>query len=257
MLSWANEYDGVVAMLKAMGIPERRQKCRELTRRYYRDVLSREEMLERNISHFLLPSTVLLDAGCGADLPLLSRYGPKVSLGIGVDLYPPTVQVNGHIRVVVGNLEELPLQSESVDVVISRSVFEHIEKPVQVFREINRVLRPKGKLIFTTPNKYYYSCLIARFTPESAKDYYFKKVFGEIPYDHFPVYYRANTEKAFRRFSAAAKFRLEKVEPIRHHPYYLMFSPLLFRMGILYDRFITALRLRWLQSNWLVVMQKE
>jgi SAM-dependent methyltransferase len=240
-----------------MGIPERRDKCRKLIGKYYRDVPSREQMLEQNISDLLLPSTVLLDAGCGADLPLLSRYGPKVSLGIGVDLCPPSVKANGRIRTIVGNLEELPLQAGSIDLVISRSVFEHIENPVRVLREINRVLRPKGKLIFTTPNKYYYSCLIARLTPESAKDYYFKKVFGEIPYDHFPVYYRANTEKAFRKFSAVAKFRLEKVEPIRHHPYYLMFSPLLFRLGILYDRFITALRLRWLQSNWLVVMQKE
>jgi len=240
-----------------MDITERRHKCRELIRKYYRDVPSREKMLERNISDLLLPSTVLLDAGCGADLPLLSRYGSKVSLGIGVDLCPPSVQANGHIRPIVGNLEELPLQAGSIDLVISRSVFEHIENPVRVFREINRVLRPKGKLIFTTPNKYYYSCLIARLTPESAKDYYFKRVFEELPYDHFPVYYRANTEKAFRKLSTAAKFRLEKIEPIRHHPYYLMFSPLLFRLGILYDRLITALGLKWLQSNWLVVMRKE
>lgn len=209
------------------------------------------------MADLLQPSTVLLDAGCGDDLPLLLRYGPKVSLGIGVDLCPPSIKVNGHIRAIVGNLEQLPLQAGSVDVVISRSVFEHVENPLRVLREINRVLRPKGKLIFTTPNKYYYSCLIARLTPEPAKDYYFKKVFGALPYDHFPVYYRANTEKAFRKLSAGAKFRLQKVEPIRHHPYYFMFSPLLFRLGILYDRLITALGLRWLQSNWLVVMHKE
>ena len=50
---------------------------------------------------------------------------------------------------------------------------------------------------------------------------------------------------------------LARLEPIRHHPYYFMFSPLLFRVGMLYDWIITALRVDALQSNWLVVMKKD
>lgn len=240
-----------------MGMIERRRKCRELIRRYYQDVPSREELLDRAISDVLLPDHVLLDAGCGADLPLLTQYGPKVSQAIGVDLCAPSVPLPPRTSVIVGNLETLPLRAASVDVLISRSVLEHLENPVAVFREFSRVLRAKGRLIFTTPNKYYYSCLLARLTPERLKAYYFRTVFGEDAYDNFPVHYRANTVAAFQKLADEAQFKFERVEPIRHYPYYLMFSPLLFRLGIFYDLTITALGLDGLQSNWLVVMERD
>lgn len=240
-----------------MGMSERRRKCRELMKRYYRDVPSREEILDGAISGVLGPSDVLVDAGCGVDVPLLAQYGPKASLAIGIDVCPPIVKVPSRSYVVVGNLESMPLGTSSVDLVISRSVMEHLDRPVSVFEEIRRILRPGGRLVFTTPNKFYYSCLIARLLPDRAKDAYFRNVFGEDGYDSFPVYYRANSVRAFRRLADAVGFEIEQLQPIRHYPYYLMFSPLLFRVGMLYDWLITELGLRWLQSNWLVVMRKR
>lgn len=228
-----------------------------MIQRYYGDVPTREELLDRAIGARLRPSDVLLDAGCGADVPLLTQYGAKVALAIGVDLCPPTVELAPPLSVMLGDLERLPLSAESVDLVMSRSVFEHLAHPLAVLREFKRVLRPGGALVFTTPNKYYYSCLVARVTPLWLKAAYFKRVFGEDAYDYFPVHYRANTRKAFRRLAGAAQLRLVHVESVRHYPYYLMFSPVLFRLGVLYDWVITALGLEWLQSNWLVVMEKR
>ena len=46
----------------------------------------------------------------------------------------------------------LPYPDDSFDCVISFQVIEHIKDDVQFVREINRVLRPNGKLILTTPN---------------------------------------------------------------------------------------------------------
>jgi hypothetical protein len=37
--------------------------------------------------------------------PLLARYGPKVSLAVGVDLCPPTVAVPPRSAMMVANLE--------------------------------------------------------------------------------------------------------------------------------------------------------
>ena len=240
-----------------MGIDERRRRCRELIRRYYKDVPTREELLDGAISERLHASTVLLDAGCGSDLPLLARYGPNAAVAVGVDLSAPSVPRPPHTHPIVGDLGALPLHSGSVDLLISRSVLEHLENPVSAFAEFSRVLRPKGTLVCTTPNKYYYSSLIARLIPESVKAQYFRSVFGEDAYDHFPVHYRANTVKAFRELARTSRLSLLRVEPIRHYPYYLMFSPLLFRLGMLYDWLITAWRLDALQSNWLVVMEKD
>ena len=240
-----------------MSMGARRQKCRELIRRYYHDVPSREEILDETISGVLRPHHVLLDAGCGSDLPLLKQYEARTALAVGLDLETPRLRPEGRVRVLVSDLGQIPLASNSVDVIISRSVVEHLENPIHVFQELHRVLRSRGKIVFTTPNKYYYSCLIARLVPESAKAYYFRRVFGEDAYDYFPVHYRANTPRAFRRIAGALGFRIHKVEAIRHYPYYFVFSPLLFRLGTLFDRFITRWKLDGLQSNWLVVMEKE
>jgi SAM-dependent methyltransferase len=234
----------------------RRQRCRDLLHRYYGDVPSREELFERTLAGLLDPTQRLLDAGCGADFPFVKHYGPRVGFALGVDRCPPKVVVEKPAHVLVADLEQLPLDGDRFDLVISRSVVEHLEHPQPVFRELARVLRPGGKLVFTTPNKFYYSCLIALITPESLKARYFRTVFGADAYDYFPVRYRANTRRALRRMAAAAGLRVLRLEGVRHYPYYLMFSPLLFRAGILYDRVVTRLGLQSLQSTWLVVMEK-
>ncbi|MEW5978002.1 MAG: methyltransferase domain-containing protein [Acidobacteriota bacterium] len=239
-----------------MNIEMRRAVCRKLMHRYYSDVPTRAELLERELEGILKLDQVLFDAGCGAEIPLLKRYADQVSLALGADLCAPTLHWPKAFPV-VANLEQLPFRSAFVDVTVSHSVFEHLEDPGRVFKELGRISRPGAKLVFTTPNKYYYSCLVALLIPESVKALYFRTVFGEDAFDHFPVRYRANSLRRFRQLARTGGFRLLKVEPIRHYPYYLMFSPLLFRLGIVYDWTITRLRLKWLQSNWLVVMEKE
>lgn len=114
-----------------------------------------------------------------------------------------------------------------------------------------------GRIVFTTPNKYYYSCVIAWLAPEPLKRRYFARVFGADAYDHFPVRYRANSRTAFVRLARRTGLALVRVEAVAHYPYYLMFSPLLFRLGMLYDRIVERLRADTLKSTWLVVMEKR
>lgn len=49
------------------------------------------------------------------------------------------------------DLEALTLDDDSVDVVITQDVLEHVFHPDRVLREVHRVLRPGGAHIFTTP----------------------------------------------------------------------------------------------------------
>jgi SAM-dependent methyltransferase len=242
--------------MKIFDVEARRYKCRQLVHKYYSNVPTREELLEKAVDKFVAPKTCLLDAGCGETLPLVRKYHNSVGLVVGVDLCALQADASQPFHLMRANLESLPFASCSFDLVVSHSVFEHLEKPDRVFEEIRRVLRPQGKLIFTTPNKYYYSCIIARLLPFRLKDLYMQTVFGEDSYDHFPVYYRANTKSAFNLLAKKTGFNLTTISPILHYPFYLMFSPTLFRVGMLYDWITTRFGLDFLQSNWLVVMER-
>lgn len=58
---------------------------------------------------------------------------------------------SGYTNVVfkVGRMEDLPLEDECIDVVISNCVINHARDKLAVFQEVIRCLRPGGKLIVT------------------------------------------------------------------------------------------------------------
>jgi len=78
---------------------------------------------------------------------------------------------------ILGDARKIPLDSNSIDFVIAKSLFEHITEPWKSINEINRILKPNGILYFhmpfllrvhASPNDYY------RFTEDGLK-YHLKK----------------------------------------------------------------------------------
>lgn len=55
--------------------------------------------------------------------------------------------------------KRLPFEDESFDFAVLQEVFEHLENPAHVVREFNRILKPGGHWVLTTPNS---SCLRSR-----------------------------------------------------------------------------------------------
>jgi len=49
------------------------------------------------------------------------------------------------------NLEALTFESDSLDLIISSDIMEHVRKPWKAFEEIHRVLKPGGKHVFSIP----------------------------------------------------------------------------------------------------------
>jgi len=65
---------------------------------------------------------------------------------INVDYYN-----NKYADKLVNLNEKLPYQSESIDLIYSDNVFEHIQNFLQLMQECNRVLKPNGTLIIKVP----------------------------------------------------------------------------------------------------------
>jgi len=104
----------------------------------------------------------VLDVGCGDAylLYLISQKSSSIQL-YGVDAEPLGValasqQLAQHERsasIVAGSAYSLPFPSCSFDVVTSADVIEHLENPEQSLQEIHRVLRDRGLLLLSTPNR--------------------------------------------------------------------------------------------------------
>ena len=85
----------------------------------------------------------------------LTRAGYSVcGLDLAPDRFEGVCRREG-LTVKEVNFEEepLPFADDAVDVVVFNEVFEHLRvNPIFTFREINRVLRPQGTLLLSTPN---------------------------------------------------------------------------------------------------------
>jgi SAM-dependent methyltransferase len=106
----------------------------------------------------LRPGEVVLDLGSGAGFDALLAAHSVGERGhvIGVDMTDAMLEKAranaraGGFRNVEfrkGTIEELPLEDESVDVVISNCVINLSPEKDRVFREASRVLRPDGRLM--------------------------------------------------------------------------------------------------------------
>jgi SAM-dependent methyltransferase len=103
------------------------------------------------------PGAVVLDLGCGAGTDLLiaaQMTGPEGHV-IGVDMTRSMLDQAAASAKEMGLasvelheslIEELPLEAASVDVVISNGVIDLVPDKEAVFDEIDRVLRPGGRL---------------------------------------------------------------------------------------------------------------
>jgi SAM-dependent methyltransferase len=103
------------------------------------------------------PGAVVLDLGCGTGTDLLiaaQMTGPTGGV-IGVDMTPAmlerahaSAQQMGfqNVRLHESLIESLPLEDASVDIVISNGVIDLVPDKDAVFDEIDRVLRPGGRL---------------------------------------------------------------------------------------------------------------
>jgi len=137
------------------------------------DGLTPEELFPHDQDHYggLAANDVLAErAGIGKDTRvadfcaglggpsryLAHRYGADVT---GIELTPARVKgaeeltrrvgLQHRVRVIEGNAMQVPLEANSIDVVVSQEALLHVPDKKRVLAEAYRILKPGGRIVFT------------------------------------------------------------------------------------------------------------
>lgn len=224
-----------------------------LLARWYGGVPHPYRLFEQRVDALLgSGGKVLLDAGCGRTVPVLRKYLGRAERLIGIELVDFT-DVPPGIETHKTDLARLPLPDASVDLIMSRSVFEHLTDPDAVYREFARVLKPGGRVVFLTANMWDYGTLVARAIPNRFHARIVRAVEGRADEDTFPTAYKTNTRRDVERLTAASALRVEDFEYLSQYPNYLMFNGVLFALGTAFEKLVSRVHALRFLRGWIMV----
>ncbi len=124
----------------------------EFWRKYARRVPSRDRHAPRELDYVLcarLEGKQILEVGCG---PVGTIFYVPGAMRVGIDpLAREYVAELGfsanEVHLLAGMGERLPLQDDVFDVIICGNVLDHVNQPVSTLNEINRVVKPDGRVM--------------------------------------------------------------------------------------------------------------
>lgn len=207
-----------------------KKKCLELRNKWYPEevwpgTIYRNEVCAK-------PGGTLLEIGCGWRAETLLHSVDKFDRLVGID--PDLADQsndNPKIEYIADIAKDLPFEDETVDVIAQDNVAEHLEFPNELTGECARVLKPGGRVVISTVNKWYWPIILSRVLPWRIRVFINKILSGTADRDTFPVYYRANTLRDLERQAESAGLRPVRLEHLPHHPTYFLFSPIVYTVA--------------------------
>jgi len=207
------------------------------------------------------PGQIVLDVGGGRECPFLPYLNePSRHLIIALDCSEEQVRGNRQLnRKIVADAAALglPIRDGSADLVVSRSVVEHIPDNSTFFENCARVLRPGGSMIHVFPGRFAPFALlnqllpnwlarrlIGYLLPEWAEDSGFVAFYDRC-------YFSAVQDLLDRNGFSNTEYMLSYYQSV----YFSFFFPL-FCLGLIYDLIAWALRIRNLASAIIVMAER-
>lgn len=129
------------------------------------------DQLEKLMPQRPAANGVIVDLGCGSGRALTmlaQRYAPQRLIGIDIDAGMLAIAARRaardgvHAEFLQGAISQLALPDGSVDMVFCHQTFHHLVEQEEALREIRRVLKPGGMLLFAESTRRYIHSLPIR-----------------------------------------------------------------------------------------------
>jgi SAM-dependent methyltransferase len=205
-------------------------------------------------------SRYVIDVGGGHLCPFAKHRNPAADTAIvAVDILESQVKRNVDVDhgLVSDVCLSLPLKASSVDVIVTRSVLEHLKDNSVFLKECYRTLRSEGRCVHVFPCKFSPFSLINQLLPEKLAQnilYYFFPKWKDAC--GFQAYYADCYYPAMIKKLKSVGFDIEDIH-FRYYQsiYYKFFVPL-YLVFVVYDLLLWALDLRLLCAQILLVAKK-
>ncbi|HPA25343.1 MAG TPA: class I SAM-dependent methyltransferase [bacterium] len=198
------------------------------------------------LSGHLEQNSLIVDAGCGEGGDIMSKYQGRVSSIIGLDIDSESLEKNQNVdQKIVANLEQISLEDNTIDIVVAIFVLEHLKNPLEVFKEIRRVLKKDGVLIFLTPNLFNPIMFFSKISP-----YFIHKILRKYilknPEKAYKTFYKINTKSKLVSLLKQANFTTMQIKRAGN-PEYLGFCKPLVGVAIFWEKIIASRFLNFLK----------
>jgi ubiquinone/menaquinone biosynthesis C-methylase UbiE len=195
---------------------------------------------------------IVVDVGGGRTCSFIERIPKPADFKIiAVDISAEELAANeiAHETLVADVSRHIPFADNSVDLLVSRTVLEHVSDVESAAREMARVLRPGAKTIHLLPCRYALFAVVARVVPFDLAKRVLHTIIPEARgVVEFDVFYDQGHPRKLEQVFLAAGFSNVEVEHTWDqasyaHPFFPAFL-----LVLLYQRIAKICRLRMLAS---------
>lgn len=207
------------------------------------------------------PNQVVLDIGGGEACTFAKYRDPAVNATIvAVDVSEKAMMNNVDVneKKVADVTEDLSFGDQEVDLVVSRTLLEHLHNIEIFIADSNRVLKKNGYFISLFPSKFAPFALINRMLPVSLSS---KLLYYLIPrgrgFTGYPAYYDRCYYSAVKSLLEKHGFEIVDVHLNYSQSHYFSFFVPLYLLSALYEIILQAVGARNLCAYVLVVARKK
>jgi len=201
----------------------------------------------------------IIDAGCGTKTTFVKFCKTSINNKIiGIDLSINAFENKDVDEVIITNLEtDLPFSENSIDIISSSSVVEHLKDVETFVKNCSLILKPGGIFINLFSNRYAPFALLNYLLPEKISRkllYFFRESMRTKR--RYRVYYNKCTYNQFNQLLQKYNFEMVNTYFNYYQSFYFDFFFPLFIASAIYEIILSAVKNKNLCSHMIIIAKK-